>query len=252
MEIQCGTQSPSRGAVERIVWILKPILIKMIGKMTLTVKDFVVVLAKAERCINCRPYCSISSSSNDPLPLTPQHFIIGDLSMQLPNLLMRPEDVISVAKKEEIIDSWNKRQALYQKFWEEWQQQYVAALISRDKWNRETRAMGVGELVLVHTPRQKQHMYPMGVVIECIKSPNDGLVRHYRVRMPDGKVLHRDMNYISRLEVDQIVDIRDVDSKPVLIDRSRSASKEEVPVKETTGTVLRSGRVSKKPVRLGL
>ena len=84
--------SPHRyAAVERSVGLLKPILIKTIGKQSLQRSEFESVLQSATRSVNSRPYTTILCNVDlgDPLPITPQHFISGDLDLRaLPNITL--------------------------------------------------------------------------------------------------------------------------------------------------------------------
>ncbi|XP_026746103.1 uncharacterized protein LOC113507448 [Trichoplusia ni] len=51
---------------------------KVMGNSTLTYEELSTVLAQIECCLNSRPISVLSDNPNDPLPLTPGHFLIGE------------------------------------------------------------------------------------------------------------------------------------------------------------------------------
>ena len=257
-------KSPHRsGAIERMVKLIKPALIKTLGNAFVHEDDFRVILARTERAINSRPYCSLSSSVHDRTPLSPLNFITGDVHSELPSPLVHQADV-TISKKEDVIARWNRRQQILDDFWERWRSEYVSALVSRDKWYRQSRPLKVGELVLLHVDGKRQQNYPLAKVVEAIPSKKDNLVRTYIVETAGGKRYRRDTNCLARLEIDQAFEFDDVDDTPRSVARPML---KEVPKNEkmTEKDVLkdekmienelkdpvrtRSGRVSKKPNR---
>lgn len=53
-------------------------LLKVEGNITLTHEEMATVLAQMEACLKSRPLTLLSDDINDPLPLTPGHFLVGE------------------------------------------------------------------------------------------------------------------------------------------------------------------------------
>lgn len=51
---------------------------KVVGNSTLTYEEMSTILAQVEACLNSRPISLLSDVTNDPLPLTPGHFLVGE------------------------------------------------------------------------------------------------------------------------------------------------------------------------------
>ena len=51
---------------------------RVIGDQKLSYEEFSTLLSEIEACLNSRPLYPMSDDSNDPLPLTPGHFLISE------------------------------------------------------------------------------------------------------------------------------------------------------------------------------
>ncbi|XP_048004284.1 uncharacterized protein LOC125240435 [Leguminivora glycinivorella] len=79
--------SPNFGGLwEAGVKSTKHHLRRVIGNSTLTFEEMSTVLAQIEACLNSRPMSRINSSnSDDPIPLTPGHFLVGEPLILVPD-----------------------------------------------------------------------------------------------------------------------------------------------------------------------
>lgn len=196
--------SPHRFAcVERQVGLVKPILIKTIGKAVVERTEFQALLQSAVRCVNARPYTTVTADQNldDSLPLTPQHFINGDMEPKSIPQVQMPE-IEGETPKAKCTRRWNYRLKLLSEMGKKYQEQYLSQQIARQKWRLTNNPMKVNDLCLVKIKNYKKLNYPMARVIEAIPSGTDNLIRTYRIKLPGGKTLLRDTNQLCRLELD--------------------------------------------------
>jgi len=59
---------------------------RVIGQGLLTFEELATVLIQIEACLNSRPICQMSTTPMDLQPLTPGHFLIGDLITGVPDV----------------------------------------------------------------------------------------------------------------------------------------------------------------------
>ncbi|CAK1580251.1 unnamed protein product [Parnassius mnemosyne] len=77
--------SPNFGGLwEAGVRCMKSHLKRVIGDSKLTFEELSTVLAQIEACLNSRPLSYISDNPEDPLPLTPGHFLVGEPLIVIP------------------------------------------------------------------------------------------------------------------------------------------------------------------------
>lgn len=96
-----------------------------------------------------RPLTSVSSDPQDLEALTPNHFLLGRSNPAFPLDIVTDKDLSSRKR-------WRHAQVMVQHFWKRWLCEYLPKLTERRKWNRSTRNVSEGELVLVvdeHSPR---------------------------------------------------------------------------------------------------
>ncbi|XP_055941720.1 uncharacterized protein LOC129971768 [Argiope bruennichi] len=79
------------GFYERMVRTVKTALRKTLGKSCLTVEQLLTVLTEIEGMINSRPITYVGSDTEEPIALTPAHFLLGKRVTSLPSeILMNP------------------------------------------------------------------------------------------------------------------------------------------------------------------
>ncbi|XP_055932974.1 uncharacterized protein LOC129962996 [Argiope bruennichi] len=74
------------GFYERMVWTVKTALRKTLGKSCLTVEQSLIVLTEIEGMINSRPITYVGSDTEEPIALTPAHFLLGKPVTSLPSV----------------------------------------------------------------------------------------------------------------------------------------------------------------------
>lgn len=127
--------------------------------------------------LNSRPLTPLSSDPTDLTPLTPGHFLIG-----VPLTAIPEEDVQEVPSNR--LKHWQLIQALHQRLWKRWQQEYLHTLQQRMKWTSPQQNLKVGDLVLVEqsTPPLT---WPLARIID-VSPGKDNVVRVVHLKTAQG------------------------------------------------------------------
>lgn len=59
---------------------------RMTGTATLTYEEMATLLSQVEACLNSRPISVISNDLEEPMPLIPGHFLIGEPLVSVPSI----------------------------------------------------------------------------------------------------------------------------------------------------------------------
>ncbi|XP_050294291.1 uncharacterized protein LOC126734638 [Anthonomus grandis grandis] len=103
------------GLWESSVKSVKYHLKRVVGSLSLTFEDFSTIITQIKACLNSRPLCPLSDNPNDPNPLTPAHFLIGEPLTTCPQV-----DLLGVAENR--LSKYQHRQQMVQHFWSRWGQ----------------------------------------------------------------------------------------------------------------------------------
>ena len=257
-------RSPWRGGWwERFCRAVKEPLRKVLGRALLSFSELNTLLIKIEGVINSRPLTAVSDDNRDPLPITPAHLAIGRSLKQLPDA---EDDQLEESSKR-IMERYLYLQRLLNHYWRRWKQEYLYQLTVRNKWQKETAPIQVGDIVLVSEDNVSRGKWPLGRV-EKVHLGKDGLVRTATVRVQKS-ILTRPVQRLHRLEIESAT----LQEEEVPLHggeklQSNVAPAQSVPVPEPRLSVVlpegeqggedvtarrtRSGRVVKKRERLDL
>ncbi|XP_063383605.1 uncharacterized protein LOC134669918 [Cydia fagiglandana] len=155
---------------------------RVIGNSTLTFEEMTTLLAQIEGCLNSRPLYPLNDDPDSLQSLTPGHFLTTEQIVSIPD-----EDYTDF--KIHQLSRWQLTQKMLQDFWRQWQKEFLTRLQQRPKWNRVTKDLDIGDLVLVKDQRLPPGSWPMGRIIGRHPGP-DGLTRTYDIRTISG-VLQR-------------------------------------------------------------
>ncbi|XP_046608569.1 uncharacterized protein LOC124299393 [Neodiprion virginianus] len=137
--------SPHFGGIwEAAVKSFKHHLRRILGNILLCFEDFNTLVIEIESILNSRPLTPLSSDPNDPLALTPGHFLIGEPITSLPEI-----DFSTTPSNR--LSTWKHVQKLKRDFWSRWHKEYVNELNVRHKWNRGDHTVDVGSIVVIKT-----------------------------------------------------------------------------------------------------
>jgi hypothetical protein len=162
------------GAWERLIRSVKIILKMILKEQLLKDEALQTYMCLVERILNDRPLTKVSNDINDLSALTPNHL-----------LLLKGNDCFPVgtfSRDDNYIRRW-WRQAQYMAdiFWKRWLKEYLPLLQTREKWQKQTRNLKVGDLVLIVDELKSRGQWPLGLVTE-VNTGRDGNIRSCRVR----------------------------------------------------------------------
>ena len=167
------------GAWERLVRSVKRALQITIGRQALTDESLLTFLTEVEALLNSRPLTHVSDDPEDFEALTPNHFLLGRASPNLPPGIFHDSDITSRKR-------WRHGQRLVDHFWQRWRREYLPSLTVRHKWKTEGREIKAGDLVLLVEDNLPRGVWPLGRVIRTIPGA-DGRVRAAEVKTATGQ-----------------------------------------------------------------
>lgn len=162
------------GVFEAMIKSAKKAMRSILGNADIYDEELHTAICGAENLLNSRPITVISSDSNDLSPLTPCHFLTGQIGGKF-----APE-----VNREEIFDPrkrWHRVQQLLSQFWKRWRREFLPSLNTRKKWFHPKHNLKEGDVVMLIEPDTRRGEWPLGRVIEGIPGP-DGLVRVVKVK----------------------------------------------------------------------
>lgn len=174
--------------VQSIKRVLKPIL-KDTAPRVETLRSF---LLEAANIVNSRPLTHLPLSSEDELPLTPNHFLLG-----CPNTIQTvgpTDEKLWCLKKQ-----WRISQALKNHFWSRFIRDFLPTLTRREKWCARVEPIKSGDLVLICEDGLARGEWRRGIIEDVILA-KDGQVRSAFVRT-NGGTLKRPASKLAVLDI---------------------------------------------------
>ena len=181
------------GVFERLVRSAKRALSAVLGDRAVDDETLRTIITEVEALLNGRPLTHVSTDPGDYQPLTPNHFLIGRASPQLPPGVFADGDLCGRRR-------WKHTQVLLDHFWRRWRREYLPTLTTRAKWSRDTTEVKVGELVLVADDNVPRGHWPVGRVAHVLPG-DDGRIRVVEVVTATGRY-KRPVARLCRLECD--------------------------------------------------
>ena len=128
--------------------------------------------------LNSRPLCVLSSDPNEPLALTPAHFLTLQPLSHFP-----AEDLTAVPLAR--VARFALVEKLVQSYWRHWRTEYISSSQTREKWNVPGRPLSIGQVVLVDEPNLSPLNWPLAVITELFPG-SDGITRVVRIKTKNG------------------------------------------------------------------
>jgi hypothetical protein len=171
------------GIFEIIVKALKRAMKIVIGRADLDEEGFRTCVSKVMFMLNNRPIQQ-SGSIQDQEPLTPNHFVLGDLA----NAIFPPD---FPEERFTNLDRKLKQQVEVQKnVWKRFFLEFVPLLGPRQKWSQEQENLNVNDVVIELDENQPRGVWRLMRVSKIFPS-TDGLVRKVEVTSTDNKIYIR-------------------------------------------------------------
>ena len=167
------------GSWERLFQVFKLSLYKVLGSRTLIDETLSTFTCEIESNMNSRPLTNVSSDINDPLPLTPNHFLLGRPSTNLPSGVFS-QSKVAVTK------SWKTSQILAQHFWNRFIREYLPNQQKRSKWHKVNQNLKVHDLVWILEDFTPRGLWPLAKVIEVYPG-SDKVVRSVKIKTAYGE-----------------------------------------------------------------
>ena len=170
------------GQFERMVRSVKSALRKSLGQRYLSKVELQTILVEIEACVNSRPLTFVGDTPDDPLPLTPAHFLTGhSVGFQV-----RAAEEPSALTAESLRARAKVRDRRMKKFWSVWSSDYLRGLPLAVRQFKRYGKLSEGSVVLLreeHRPRMK---WELGVVTRLFPG-RDGVPRSAEVRTCRGR-----------------------------------------------------------------
>ena len=148
--------------------------------------------------MNSRPLTYTSIDINDPLPLTPNHLLLGRPTVNFPPGVFS-ERKITISK------SWRTSQHLAEHFWNRFLREYIPNQQKRSKWTKGCPNLQVGDLVWVLEVFTPRGLWPLAKVIEVYPS-SDQIVRSVKLKTAFGEKI-RPVVKLSKVLADQFLSL---------------------------------------------
>ena len=134
------------------------------------------MMAEIESLLNSRPLTHVSIDPQDPEAITPNHFLTGRNSPNVPPDVFDERDLNSRKR-------WRQAQTL---FWRRWLREYMSRLTERRKWTTRSQTDAqIGDLVLVVEDNLPRGRWNLGRVVKTFPG-DDGLIRTVEVQTTQG------------------------------------------------------------------
>ncbi|XP_015752550.1 PREDICTED: uncharacterized protein LOC107332334 [Acropora digitifera] len=166
------------GAWERLVQSAKKALNAVAARQRVTDETVLTFLTEVEALLNSRPLAHNSSDPQDEEALTPNHFLIGRTSNNLPMDVVTDRDMSSRKR-------WKHTHVMTNYFWKRSLRKYVPSLTEPQKWQQDIRNLETGDLVIVVDENSPRGRWPLGRVTRVLPC-DDGRVRAAEVHTKSG------------------------------------------------------------------
>ena len=162
------------GIHEAMIKSAKKAIYGILGTSDVTDEELITVVVGAESLLNSRPLTYQSADPRDVVPLTPNHFLHGQLGGQFAPETVDTTD-FSPRKR------WRRVQEIISQVWRRWLQEYLPLLSPRPKWTEVVKDLKKDDVVLVLDPKLPRGQWPLGRITETYPG-RDGHTRVAKIQ----------------------------------------------------------------------
>ena len=162
------------GVWERLVRSCKKALDVVLQNQVLTDEVLLTAITDVESLVNSRPLTEVSSDADDLEALTPNHFLIGRATPNLPPGIFADKEISSQKR-------WRQAQVITTHIWKRWLHEYLPRLTARKKWFQAVPNLKVGDLVLIVDYGTPRGCWPLGRIVTVFPG-SDKVVRSAEVK----------------------------------------------------------------------
>ena len=148
-----------KGVFEIMIKAAKRAIIAILGNADVTDEELMTAFTGAESLINLRPLKYQSANPDDATPLTPNHFLQGQMGETFAPEI--DQETCYNPKK-----CWRRIQELNRHFWHTWMTEWIPSLSTRKKWLHERKNLQVNDVALLFFPDSCRAHWPLGGIIE--------------------------------------------------------------------------------------
>ena len=189
---RCGSAG---GAWERLVGMTKRLIRSVLGNKTIDSDDFDTLIAGAAAIMNRRPLMQVSADPNDPLVLSPTHFLYPHVFTNSSTSIIPPNS----GDPDGLRRGWKATQALLDDFFRRYKEEYLASLLKRKKTD-SVAAPKIGDIVLLADDQLAREDWNLCRVVDVINEDQDH-GRRFLVRDSRNKIFDRDIHSVIPLEL---------------------------------------------------
>lgn len=192
----CPGNPEAGGAWERLVQSVKRVLSVTLKEVAPRVETLRSLLLEAANILNARPLTHLPVEADEPDPITPNHFLIGNMNATTAPIPAEQEPLPTRRQ-------WAIVQELVRRFWSRWLTDYLPELTRRSRHYINTPALKEGGLVLICETNQPRGSWIRGRIVKTIAG-TDGIVRTAEVQTVNG-ILRRPATRLAVLDVEHAV-----------------------------------------------
>ncbi|XP_053956247.1 uncharacterized protein LOC128861894 [Anastrepha ludens] len=171
--------APHQGGLwEAAVKSAKRHLVRVVGTQALWYSQLQTLATRIEACLNSRPLVPLHDDPDDKYALTPADFLIGSQIIAIPE-----PDVSEIPANR--VKHWQWLRQMHQLFWKRWNEEYLATLQARTKWQRRVPNIRLGDIVVIRHENLPPTHWRLARVTE-LHPGTDGAVRNVTLATAHG------------------------------------------------------------------